>query len=78
MNSTPANIGRYTILERLAMGGMAQVYLGYEEGQSALNRLVVIKQILPQYAEDESFRRMFQQEGSPRGKHQSSQYRRDS
>ena len=58
----PANIGRYTILERLAMGGMAQVYLGYEEGQSALNRLVVIKQILPQYAEDESFRRMFQQE----------------
>ena len=62
MNSTPANIGRYTILERLAMGGMAQVYLGYEEGQSALNRLVVIKQILPQYAEDESFRRMFQQE----------------
>jgi len=60
--NTPESIGRYTILERLAVGGMAQVYLGFEEGQTALNRLVVIKQILPQYAEDDAFRRMFQQE----------------
>jgi len=62
MASTPTQIGRYTILERLAVGGMAQVYLGFETGDTGLQRLVVIKQILPKHCEDESFKRMFLQE----------------
>ncbi len=62
MSETPLQIGRYTILERLAVGGMAQVYLGFETGDTALNRLVVIKQILPKHCQDESFKRMFTQE----------------
>jgi len=62
MNKIPDRIGRYTILERLAVGGMAVVYLGFETGDSALQRLVVIKQILPQYDADDGFQRMFLQE----------------
>jgi len=62
MANLPENIGRYTILEKLATGGMAIVYLGFETGDTGLQRLVVIKQILPQYGENDTFRRMFTQE----------------
>jgi phosphate/phosphite/phosphonate ABC transporter binding protein len=58
----PGQIGRYTVLERLAVGGMAVVYLGFEQGDTGLQRLVVIKQILPQHGGEDSFRRMFIQE----------------
>jgi phosphate/phosphite/phosphonate ABC transporter binding protein len=58
----PEHIGRYTILERLAIGGMAQVYLGFETGETGLQRVVVIKQILPQLGTDATFLQMFQQE----------------
>ena len=62
MSTLPDRIGRYTILEQLAVGGMAVVYLAFETGDSGLQRLVVIKQILPQHGEDQAFLRMFQQE----------------
>ena len=62
MEHTPEHIGRYTILERLAVGGMATVYLGFETGDTGLQRLVVLKQILPEHSDDESFKRMFMQE----------------
>jgi len=62
MPNLPETIGRYTILEKLATGGMAIVYLGFETGDTGLQRLVVIKQILPQYGENDTFRRMFTQE----------------
>ena len=62
MSPLPSRIGRYTILERLAVGGMAVVYLGFEQGDTGLQRLVVIKQILPNLGEEETFRRMFMQE----------------
>ena len=62
MSNIPERIGRYSILERLAVGGMAVVYLAFETGDDALQRLVVIKQILPKFDDDEGFRRMFLQE----------------
>lgn len=62
MSSIPERIGRYSILERIAVGGMAVVYLGFETGETALQRLVVIKQILPQFDADDGFHRMFLQE----------------
>jgi phosphate/phosphite/phosphonate ABC transporter binding protein len=58
----PDFIGRYAILERLAVGGMAVVYLAFEPGETGLQRLVVIKQILPQLGHESSFRNMFIQE----------------
>ncbi len=62
MSTLPGQIGRYTILEKLAVGGMAVVYLAFETGDSGLQRLVVIKQILPQFEDNTTFLKMFQQE----------------
>lgn len=52
-------LGRYDILGSLAVGGMAELFLGVLNGPSGFQRLVVIKQIRPQYARDEQFVEMF-------------------
>ena len=48
--------GGYLLLERLAMGGMAEVFLGRPDGQE---RFVAIKRILPGIAADDDFIAMF-------------------
>jgi phosphate/phosphite/phosphonate ABC transporter binding protein len=63
--TTPANIhilGKYTILERLAVGGMAEVFLANESNPDGIERVVVIKRILPQFARDPQFEMMFHRE----------------
>lgn len=54
-----AQYGRYEILGRLAVGGMAEVFLARESGQHNAVRHVAIKRILPQIADDETFVEMF-------------------
>jgi phosphate/phosphite/phosphonate ABC transporter binding protein len=53
-------IGRYAIVDRLAVGGMAEVFLARE--MDGLDRLVVVKRMLPSLAEDEEFVAMFLRE----------------
>src|SRR5205814_1885387 len=48
-----------TIERLLARGGMAEVFLGKAEGPGGFSKSVVIKRILPDLAEDESFVEMF-------------------
>jgi len=55
-------LGRFELIHRLATGGMAEIFLACERGVHGLERLVVIKRILPHLAEHESFREMFLQE----------------
>jgi phosphate/phosphite/phosphonate ABC transporter binding protein len=55
-------LGRFELVSRLATGGMAEIFLASERGVHGLERLVVIKRILPHLAEHESFREMFLQE----------------
>lgn len=43
---------RYDILERLAVGGMGEVFLARQRGQGGFARTVVIKQLLPDAAEE--------------------------
>ena len=52
-------IGRYTVLRRLAFGGMAEIYLARHEGLLGFAKLVVIKRILPELARSEKFLEMF-------------------
>src|SRR4051812_43043359 len=52
--------GKYLLLRKIASGGMGQVFLAREQG--AIERLVVLKLILPHLAEDEDFLSMFQAE----------------
>jgi serine/threonine protein kinase len=54
-----ATFGRYEILGRLAVGGMAEVFLARELGHHHAIRHVAIKRILPQIADDETFVEMF-------------------
>ena len=57
--ATPAQVGRFQLVDRLAVGGMAEVFLACERGEMALDRLLVIKRILPHLAQDDSFVQMF-------------------
>jgi serine/threonine protein kinase len=55
----PGQLGRYEILKRLAVGGMAEIFLARLSGISGFERLVVVKRILPQLATNPEFVRMF-------------------
>jgi serine/threonine protein kinase len=54
----PQRIGRYRIIARLGTGGMGQVYLG----RSPSGRLVAVKVVRPDLAEDPGFRDRFVRE----------------
>ncbi len=51
--------GRYTLLQKLAAGGMAEVFLARQHGIEGFEKLVVLKRILPHQAENPEFVRMF-------------------
>ena len=46
----PTGFGKYLLLDRLAVGGMAEVYRGKLIGEQGFEKLVVIKRMLPQDA----------------------------
>ncbi|MCC7539419.1 MAG: serine/threonine protein kinase [Deltaproteobacteria bacterium] len=54
--------GRYDLLGRLALGGMAEIFLAREDAEGGATRYLVIKRILPHVADDEGFIEMFLQE----------------
>ncbi len=51
--------GKYTLIARLAVGGMAEIFLARLEGVGGFRKQVVIKRILPHLAEDSRFVSMF-------------------
>ena len=53
--------GRYEIGERIGVGGMAEVYSAQD---NVLGRIVAVKVMLSQYAEEEDFARRFRQEAA--------------
>ncbi|HSK05523.1 MAG TPA: serine/threonine-protein kinase [Kofleriaceae bacterium] len=55
----PKQIGRYQILDRLATGGMAELFKATLTGEHGFEKLVAIKKILPHLAKDRSFVEMF-------------------
>src|SRR6187399_1787713 len=56
---TPSAFGRYTLLERLAVGGMAEVFRAKITSSHGFEKVVVIKRILPHLAADGTFVSMF-------------------
>ena len=55
----PVTFGRYTLLERLAVGGMAEVFRARINSSHGFEKILVIKRILPHLAADPSFVAMF-------------------
>lgn len=58
----PELFGKFTLLEKLAAGGMAEVYLARTVGSDNIGKFVAIKRILPQYATNKDFIDMFRNE----------------
>src|SRR6266436_7712855 len=55
----PSQFGRYTLLERLAVGGMAEVFRAKIISSHGFEKILVIKRILPHLAADANFVSMF-------------------
>ena len=55
----PSAFGRYTLLERLAVGGMAEVFRAKITSSHGFEKILVIKRILPHLAADPNFVAMF-------------------
>ncbi len=54
--------GKYLLLEKIAVGGMAEVYLAKSSGANGVNKFVAIKRILPQFSNNPEFISMFKEE----------------
>ena len=54
-----ARLGGYTIVRKLAKGGMAEIYLARSLGPEGFEKLVVLKRILPKYASNPKFVQLF-------------------
>src|SRR5215475_11906639 len=55
----PQRLNKYRLLAQLARGGMAEVFLARADGIPGLDRLLVVKRILPALASETEFVRMF-------------------
>ena len=55
----PVQFGRYRLMRRLAVGGMAEIFQAKAYGAHGFEKTLVIKRILPQLAADKEFVRMF-------------------
>src|SRR4026208_1002384 len=55
----PSAFGRYTLLEQLAVGGMAEVFRAKITSSHGFEKILVVRRILPPLAADPNFVAMF-------------------
>ncbi len=58
-SSKPEIFGKYHLLEKIATGGMAEVYRARAYGMAGFEKILVIKKILDQLLQDEEFVNLF-------------------
>jgi len=51
--------GKYVLLDRIAVGGMAEIFLARQEGLEGFEKTIVIKRIRPHLSSQKSFVKMF-------------------
>lgn len=56
------SMGKYTLIDQIAKGGMAEVYLAQNHMGGELKKLVAVKKILPHFSDDPEFVAMFKDE----------------
>jgi eukaryotic-like serine/threonine-protein kinase len=59
IHPAPLMLGPYELTQRIATGGMAEVYLARRAGPHGFQKVVAVKRILPQLAQDPDFLAMF-------------------
>lgn len=57
--SRGTRFGKYTLLNRIAVGGMAEIFLARQEGLEGFEKTICIKRIRPHLSSQENFVRMF-------------------
>lgn len=57
-NFTPKPFGEYYLLDRVAVGGMAEIFKAKTYGVGGFEKLLAIKRILPHHAQNQDFIRM--------------------
>lgn len=62
MSNKFETFGKYVLLEKLATGGMAEVFLARGSGASGIAKFFALKRILPQFSENPEFVDMFKNE----------------
>jgi serine/threonine protein kinase len=55
-------LGKYVLLDRIKVGGMAEIWRGYSSGPGGFLKKAAIKVVLPCYSEDAEFIQMFMDE----------------
>src|SRR3954469_164525 len=55
----PIRFGRYHLVERLAVGGMAELFVATAPGEHVFQKKVVIKRLLPHLIGDDTYKAMF-------------------
>src|SRR5262245_14172193 len=58
----PRQFGKYTLLRRLAAGGMAELFLALHRSVAGFEKLIVIKRILPSMNTNKAFIEMLTHE----------------
>ncbi|MBT9558318.1 MAG: protein kinase [Myxococcales bacterium] len=61
-DSLPLRFGDYTLLRKIASGGMAEIFLAQAHAASGADKLVALKMIHSRYAEERHFHRMMVEE----------------
>lgn len=51
----PKRFGKYTLIRRIALGGMAEIFLALQKSITGFEKLIVVKRILPTLAKDKEF-----------------------
>ncbi len=51
----PRRFGKYTLIRKLALGGMAEIFLALQKSMAGFEKLIVVKRVLPHLAQDQAF-----------------------
>jgi serine/threonine protein kinase len=58
----PRQFGKYTLLEKIGSGGMAEIFKAVARGAGDFQKVLVVKRILLRFSKDPSFVKMFKDE----------------